>query len=357
MKQPLILAVNPGSTSTKIAVYQGESPLFETVLRHSREEMDAYPGMGEAMAFRRGLVKEALAAHGVEEGELAAVIGRGGLIRPVAGGAYRVNDAMAEDLLSCQYGSHASNLGGLIARTIGEEHNIPALIADPPVVDELCQEARISGYPDISRISIFHALNQKAVAKRYCAGLGKSYEQTNLIVAHMGGGVSVGAHKNGRVIDVNDALGGDGPFSAERAGGLPAAALVRLCFSGQYDSAAQAVRALLTKGGLYGYLGTNDGREVSARIAQGDEKAALVYKSMAFQIARVIGAWAASLGTGAEAVILTGGFAYDTCLTGWIQKRVEHLAPVIVMPGEDELRALAEAALRVLRGQEEAMEY
>ncbi len=357
MKKPLILAINPGSTSTKLAVYEGEAPLFETVLRHTREELDACPGMEEAMAYRRRLVTEALAAHGIEESALSVVVGRGGLMRPLAGGIYAVNNAMAEDLTSCRYGNHASNLGGLIARAIAGEHGIPALIADPTVVDELCDEARVSGYPDIERVSIFHALNQKAVARRYGATVGKEYANMSLIVAHMGGGVSVGAHEHGRVIDVNDALGGDGPFSAERAGGLPAAALVRLCYSGEFDNAAQAVRALLTKGGLYGYLGTNDGREVCARIDAGDEKACRVYKAMAYQIAREIGAAAATLAGKAEAVLLTGGFAYDKRLTDWIRERVEFIAPVIVMPGEDELAALAEAALRALRGEEEAREY
>lgn len=357
MKTYTILAINPGSTSTKLAVYRGDQPVFEKVLRHSHEEIDAAHDMDEALAFRARLVDEALSEEGIDKAGLDAVIGRGGVMRPIAGGTYKVNDKMLEDLRSCRYGNHASNLGGMIADTFAKRLGIPAFIADPTAVDELSDEARLSGYPGIERVSIFHALNQKAVARRYAKSQGKKYGDICLIVAHIGGGISVGAHDHGRVIDVNNALGGDGPFGAERAGSLPVTALARLCFSGKFQSANEVIRELLTKGGLYGYLGTDDGREVHARAEAGDEKAALVYRGMAYQIAREIGASAATLSGRAEVIILTGGFAYDELLTGWIRERVSFIAPVIVMPGEDELRALAEAADRVLSGEEKAKDY
>lgn len=357
MEKYRVLAVNPGSTSTKLAVYDAGKPLFEEVLRHTHEELESAPTMEQALKMRLPLILTALKEHGVPGNTLDAVIGRGGLMRPLEGGVYGVSEKMLADLRSCRYGDHASNLGGMIADSISGLYSIPAFVADPPVVDELEPVARLSGYPGIERISIFHALNQKAVARRYAASLGRSYEDMTLIVAHMGGGISVGAHDHGRVVDVNDALGGDGPFSAERAGSLPAAALVRMCFSKQYASAGEVMRELLKKGGLFGYLGTNDGREADAMIDAGDEKAALVYRAMAYQIAREIGASAAALSGRAEAVILTGGFAYDARLVGWIKERVEFLAPVAVMPGEDELFALAEAACRVLSGREKMKTY
>lgn len=357
MEKYRVLAVNPGSTSTKIAVYDGEEPVFEQVLRHTHEELEAAQTMELALDMRLPLILDALRDHGIAGETLNAVIGRGGLMRPLEGGTYEVNETMLEDLRSCRYGDHASNLGGMIAQSISEKYAIPAFVADPPVVDELDPVARLSGYPGIERVSIFHALNQKAVARRYANSVGRRYEDVTLIVAHMGGGISVGAHDHGRVTDVNDAIGGDGPFSAERAGSLPAAALVRMCFSGKYESAGEVIRELLKKGGLYGYLGTNDGRDVDALIDAGDEKATLVYRAMAYQISREIGASAAALSGRAEAVILTGGFAYDERLVKWISERVSFIAPVVVMPGEDELEALAQAARRALSGEEKAKTY
>lgn len=351
-----ILAINPGSTSTKIAVYRDTTPIFEQVLRHSPDELKDCTDMDSSLKFRRCVIEAALNEHNFDPANLDAVIGRGGLMRPLKGGTYTINQAMLDDLRSCKYGDHASNLGAHLAKSIADPINIPSFIADPVVVDELEPIARLSGYPDIERVSIFHALNQKAVSKRYAASKGLSYDRLNLIVAHMGGGVSVGAHKEGRIIDVNNGLNGDGPFSAERCGSLPMSGLVKYCFSCGLDTPEKVIRQLITKGGLMGYLNTNDGKLISSR-AETDERYRLVYEAMAYQIAKEIGSAAAVLRGKVDAIILTGGFAYDILLTGWIKERVGFIAPIEVMPGEDELIALVEAALRVLNGQEEALSY
>ena len=351
-----VLAINPGSTSTKIAVYEGDSPLFETTLRHAPEELSACADLAAALAFRRGIVLGALAERGVPIASLNAVIGRGGMLRPIEGGVYAVNERMLGDLREKRYGDHASNLGAFLAKEIAAGANLPAYIADPVVTDELHDLARLSGHPEITRVSVLHALNQKAVAKRYCRGQNLRYEETNLIVAHMGGGASVGAHEKGRIVDVNDGLGGDGPFSAQRCGGLPATGLVRLCLRRNLP-AADMIRELTTRGGLIGYLGTDDGREIHRRALAGDERARLVYEGMAYQVSKEISACAAVLKGSVEAIILTGGFAYDELITGWITQRVSFIARVVVMPGEDELRALCEAAIRALSGEELPGEY
>ncbi len=351
-----VLAINPGSTSTRIAVYVGETPLFEVTLRHKPEELAACEGFAKSLAFRQSIVLRELAERGVPTGSLDAVIGRGGMLRPIEGGVYAVNERMLEDLRACKCGEHASNLGAFLADDIAASANLPAYIADPVVTDEMCDLARLSGHPEIVRVSVFHALNQKAVARRYCLNNGLKYEEISLIVAHMGGGISVGAHDKGRVVDVNDGLGGDGPFSAQRCGGLPAKALVRLCLKKNLP-AADMIRELNTQGGLLGYLGTDDGREVHRRALSGDERARLVYEGMAYQVAKEIGACAAALKGNVSIIILTGGFAYDEMLTGWIMERVSFIAKVVVMPGEDEMRALCEAAYRALDGDEPIKVY
>lgn len=351
-----ILAINPGSTSTKLAVYENETPLFETVLQHGTAALAQHGELSAALAFRQKLIEDALMQHGIALSSLAAIIGRGGLLRPIPGGVYAVNERMLEDLRAGTYGDHASNLGAMLALALARGANLPALIADPVVTDELSDLARLSGHPEIARRSVFHALNQKAVAKRYCAAQGLYYEAVNLIVAHMGGGVSVGAHEQGKVIDVNDALGGEGPYSAQRCGGLPANALVKLCARQNLPPVA-TIKKLTTEGGLLGYLGTDDGREISRRAREGDKQARLFYEGMAYQIAKEIGAAAAALAGEVKAILLTGGFAHDALLMGWIERRVRFIAPVAVMPGEDELRALCEAALRALGGEEPIREY
>lgn len=351
-----ILAINPGSTSTKIAIYDNEKEVFETTLRHSNEEIDKYDKITDQYDFRKDVILTALNENGINLTKLSAVVGRGGLLKPIKGGTYAVNNKMVEDLKAAQMGEHASNLGGMIAQEIANQLNIPAFIVDPVVVDELEPVARISGMPEIPRISIFHALNQKAVARRYANETGKPYDTLNLIVAHLGGGISVGAHHNGRVIDVNNALDGEGPFSPERTGGLPVGDLAKLCFSGKYTH-ADIKKMIKGKGGLVAYLGTNDGRDVVKMIENGDENAKLIFEAMAYQVAKEIGSCAAVLKGKVDAVILTGGLAYGEMLTSWIKSRVSFISDVVIYPGEDEMSALAQGGLRVLRKEEEAQLY
>ncbi|OJV61760.1 MAG: butyrate kinase [Clostridiales bacterium 38-18] len=351
-----ILAINPGSTSTKIAIYDNEKEVFETTLRHSNEEIDKYEKITDQYDFRKDVILNALNENDINLTKLSAVVGRGGLLKPIKGGTYRVNDLMIKDLIAAQMGEHASNLGGMIANEIANQLNIPAFIVDPVVVDEMEDVARISGMPEISRKSIFHALNQKAVARRYAKETGRPYSELNLIVAHLGGGISVGAHENGRVIDVNNALDGEGPFSPERTGGLPVGDLAKLCFSGKY-SHADIKKMIKGKGGLVAYLGTNDGRDVVKMIESGDENAKLIFEAMAYQVAKEIGSCAAVLKGKVDAVILTGGLAYGEMLTTWIKNRVSFISDVIIYPGEDEMSALALGGLRVLREEETPQEY
>lgn len=351
-----LLIINPGSTSTKIAIYDNEKPVFEETLRHSNEELAPYATIYDQYEFRKNVILDTLNAKGINITKLNSVIGRGGLLKPLEGGTYNVNETMLKDLKVGVMGQHASNLGGIIANEIASQLNIPAFIVDPVVVDELDDVARISGMPEIKRMSLFHALNQKAVAKRAAGDLGKKYNEVNLIVAHMGGGVSVGAHKKGRVVEVNNALDGEGPMSPERAGTLPVGSLMKLCFSGKYTQ-DEIKKKAVGKGGLVAHLGTNDGREVVKRIQSGDKNAELVYFAMAYQVAKEIGSCAAALEGKVDAICLTGGLAYDKLLTGWIKERVEFISKVFVYPGEDEMIALAQGGLRVLRGEEEAKEY
>jgi len=351
-----VLAINPGSTSTKIAVFDGEKPIFETTLRHPAEEINKYEKIYDQYEFRKSVILDTLNENEINLTKLSAVVGRGGLLKPIKGGTYSVSEKMLGDLKVGVLGEHASNLGGILANEIASGLNIPAFIVDPVVVDEMEDVARISGMPDLERKSIFHALNQKAVARRAARDLGKPYEAINVIVAHMGGGVSVGAHYKGRVIDVNNALDGEGPFSPERAGGLPVGGLAKMCYSGDY-SYAEIKKKLKGMGGLVAYLGTNDGREVGKMIENGNKKAELIYKAMAYQVAKEIGACAAVLKGDIDAVVLTGGLAYDKTLIGWIREKIDFLGRVFVYPGEDEMTALAQGALRVLDGEEKAREY
>ncbi|MBA1336342.1 MAG: Branched-chain acyl kinase [Firmicutes bacterium] len=351
-----LLIINPGSTSTKIAIYDNEKPVFEEVLRHSAEELAPYPTIYSQYQFRKDVILDTLSGKDINLTKLSAVVGRGGLLHPIPSGTYEVNDKMIEDLRMGLLGQHASNLGGILAREIASQLNIPSFIVDPVVVDEMDDVARLSGIPEIDRISIFHALNQKAVARRAARDLGKAYEDVNLIVTHLGGGISVGAHRRGMVVDVNNALDGEGPFSPERAGGLPADGLVKMCYSGKY-SMDEVKKKLVGKGGLVAYLKTNDAREVEKMIEEGNKEAELVYRAMAYQIAKEIGNCAAVLCGDVDAVVLTGGIAYSKMLTGWIKERVEFISQVMIYPGEDEMSALAEGGLRVLRGEERAKEY
>lgn len=351
-----LLIINPGSTSTKIAIFDNEKPVLEQTLRHSNEELAPYATIIDQYEFRKNVILETLNANGINISKLSAVVGRGGLLKPMEGGTYSVNAKMLDDLKNAPMGQHASNLGAIIANEISSQLGIPSFIVDPVVVDEMDEVARISGMPEIKRISIWHALNQKAVARRAAADLGKKYEEANLIIAHLGGGISVGAHKNGRTIDVNNALDGEGPFSPERTGGLPVSSLMKMCYSGKY-TIDEMKKKVTGKGGLVAYLGTNDGREVQKMIEDGDKNAELIYKAMAYQVAKDIGACAAVLSGKVDAVCLTGGLAHDKLLTGWIKEMVEFIGDVRVYPGEDEMIALAEGGLRVLRKEEAAKEY
>jgi butyrate kinase len=325
-------------------------------LRHDPEQLAKYTDLFDQYPFRKQVILDTLDREGINLTRLNAVVARGGLLRPIPGGTYKVNQAMIDDLRSGEYGVHASNLGAIIAQEIAEQLHIPAFIVDPVVVDELQPIARISGIPEIERKSIFHALNQKAVARRIAKQNGTSYEKVNYIVAHMGGGITVGAHHHGRVIDVNNGLHGEGPFSPERAGTIPIGDLVALSYSGKYF-AGEIMRMLVGRGGLMGYLGTSDAREVEKRIAEGDEKAKLVYEAMAYQVAKEIGACSTVLFGKVDGIILTGGLAYGEMFTNMIKERVSWIAPVYIVPGENELQALVEGALRVIRGEEEARTY
>lgn len=356
MQDFMILALNPGSTSTKIAVYKNEEQVMEKVLRHSIEELSAFEKISDQYEFRKKIIEEAVTEAGIRVTDLDAVVGRGGLLRPIPGGTYEVNEAMVEDLKVGVSGQHAANLGGIIAKQLAEEAGCPSFIVDPGVVDEMEDLARISGVPEMPRRSIFHALNQKAIARRAAEEIRKKYEEINLIVAHMGGGVSVGAHQKGRIIDVNNALDGEGPLSPERAGGVPVGDVIKMCFSGEY-TIEEVRRKLKGNGGIVAYLGTTDALEVERRIEAGDEKARLIYEAMAYQVAKEIGACATVLKGKVELIALTGGIAYSKRMTSWIAERVDFIAPVKVYGGEDELLALAMGALRVLRGEEKPQKY
>ncbi len=352
-----LLVINIGSTSTKLAVYNDETPEFTHILRHPQEELKPLRSIEDHYNYREPLVNEALKERGLEHAHFDAVVGRGGLIKPIPSGTYAVNELMYNDLLSCKWGKHLVNLGGILAFEVAKSHGCPAYIVDPVVVDEVEEVARLSGYPGIPRTLAWHALNQKAIAKAYAKSLGKKYEEMDLIVAHMGGGVTIGAHRKGRVIDVNNAIDGDGPYSAERPGGLPVGEVMRLCYSGKYPTYEDIRKEFTSRGGLVAYLGTNDMKEVVARVEAGDEYAKLILHGMAYQTAKDIGAAAAVLKGKAEAILITGGIAYNKIITDWIEEMVSFLAPVVVVPGEDELGALATGALRVLKGEEEAKEY
>ncbi|EAX46608.1 acetate and butyrate kinase [Thermosinus carboxydivorans Nor1] len=350
-----ILAINPGSTSTKIAVYADETCLFEETIRHSTEELAPFARINDQYEFRRQLVEKVLTTHDIKIEELSAVVGRGGPLKPIPSGTYIVNDTMCEDLRAGVQAEHASNLGGLIARGIADQAGIPAFIVDPVSVDEFEPLARITGIPEIQRRSLFHALNLKAVAHRVACDLGRDYHSLNLIMVHLGGGISVGIQQGGRMIDVANP-NETGPFSPERAGAVPTGDLVKMCYSGKY-TLEQMKKKLVGSAGLVAHLGTNDGREIERRINAGDKHAALVYEAMAYQVAKEIGAMATVVSGRVDAIVLTGGLAHSKMLTGWISNRVRFIADVLIYPGEDEIKALVEGALRVLRGEEEAKIY
>lgn len=351
-----ILVLNPGSTSTKLAIFENELEREAVSLSHSNAELIQFKEIVDQREFRERVVIEWLRSQNIKLGSLTAIVARGGLLAPLVGGTYRINELMVRQLEQGIYGKHAANLGALIASHLGQELNIPAFVVDPVAVDEFTSLARLSGTPGIERRSLFHALNQKASAKKTAQLLGRAYEDLNLIVAHLGGGISIGVHRRGKVIDVNEALTGEGPFSPERTGSLPTTALVRYFFE-QSASKEELIRRFTGKSGWVAYLGSNDSRLVVQKIQAGDKKALFYFQALAYQIVKEIGRCSTVLGGRVDQIILTGGLAFTAELVRAIQKRVQFIAPLTVLPGENEMEALALGALRVLQGLEPAQDY
>lgn len=361
-----ILVINPGSTSTKIALYElvddTETPILDKMLHHSNKELAKYPHIYDQYEFRRDAVLELLNQQGISLQSLDAVVGRGGVLKPIPSGTYRVNETMLHEMRHSPRREHASNLGCALAHEIAIQVGIPAFIVDPVSVDEFEPLARVSGLPDIERRSFSHALNLKATCRRAAKDLGKRYQEINLIGVHLGGGITVSAHHRGRMIDVNQALDGTGPFSPERVGGLPIGDVVRMCYSEPpYEhiklSFDQMFKRLVGQGGLVAHLGTNDAIEVLRRIEAGDEHARLIFEAMAYQIAKEIGLMATVLKGQVDAIFLTGALAHSKLLVDWISERTSWIAPILIYPGQIEMLALAQGAWRVLNGEEQAREY
>lgn len=350
-----VLAINPGSTSTKVGWFDDGVEVWHSTVTHDLDELAAFPTMADQFGFRMAAIEKACEEHGNHFSQLAAVVGRGGLLDPIPGGTYAVDDLMKVHLRRGKPWEHASNLGGILADAIAAPLGIPALIVDPVAVDELDDVARVTGLPELPKRSLGHALNIKATVRRAARDLNGDWKKMDFVVAHLGGGITVCAHRQGRMVDTNNA-NEFGPFSPERAGGLPAGDLARLCFSGRY-TLQDLRKRLVGKGGLVAYTGESDVRKVKALIAGGDESAALAYRSMAFQVAKEIGACAAAMGGKVDAILLTGGVAHDSDFVEMVVGRVQWIAPVLLYPGEDELLALAEGAMRVLRKEETPMRY
>ncbi|WMJ77730.1 MULTISPECIES: butyrate kinase [unclassified Sedimentibacter] len=351
-----ILAINPGSTSTKIALYENKNVIYKETVSHMSSDLEKFNKISDQFEFRKNIILTILKEQHIDLSELDAIVGRGGNMKPVEGGTYQVNEEMVRDLKIGIMGQHASNLGGIIADSIAKDLKISAYVVDPVVVDEFEDYARISGIPEIKRKSKSHPLNQKAVARLAASELGGEYSSFNFIVAHMGGGISIGAHKKGKIVDVNNCLDGEGTFSPERSGGLPVGSLVELCFSGNY-TIEEIKKKITGKGGLVAYLGTNDAREVKKKIAEGDNYSKLIYETMAYQIAKDIGAAATVLKGKIDSIVLTGGLAYDEELVRWIKERVSFIAPIKVYPGENEMQSMVQGVIRVLNGDEKLKIY
>jgi butyrate kinase len=351
----LVLAVNPGAGSTKLGLYRGGVGVADHTERHAEAELARFRRVAEQLAWRAKAVRAFLARAGVARGALTGVVGRGGLLAPIESGTYAVDDAMLRDAETAARGEHASNLGAPLARAIADEHGCPAFVVDPVSIDELEPVARLSGLAGVPRQSLCHALNMRAVARRHAAAQGRALPELRLVVAHLGTGASLCALSEGRMVDVVNPQD-EGPFSGDRCGGLPATALIDLCFAPGAEKGALR-RRLFGTGGLFSYLGTRDVREASRRAAAGDAEAALVLDAMAYQIAKSVGELAAALEGKVDAVLLTGGAAHEPALVEALRRRVAWIAPLHVYPGEDELLALVEGARRVLRGEERAKRY
>ena len=354
--QPTILVINPGSTSTKIAVFRGMKCLFETELKHDAMALAAFEHFSGQVEYRLKELKKFLLEHAVNLQEVDVFIGRGGLLRPLASGVYRINDQMLDDLRECRHGEHASNLGAILAMEFARPTGKPAYIANPVVVDELSPVARITGHPDVTRRSVFHALSHKAVAAKAAAKLGKPYEKCNLIVAHLGGGITIGAHEKGRVVDVNNALDGEGPFSPERTGALPLLSFYGYCHE-QNWTRARVQKFITREGGLLAHLGTNDCEEIEKRVAAKDPKFTRVYDAFVYQVAKSIGAMAAALSGKVDAIVLTGGIVRAKIFVKKLTDRVRFIAPVYAIMQNSEMEALAGAALAACRGEQEVKSY
>lgn len=351
-----ILVINPGSTTTKLSLFLGDKEILTENIHHKIEDLARFNRASDQDLYRMEIIVRYLKNQNIDLSKIKAVVGRGGMIRPIEGGTYTVNDEMVADLKRGVMGDHPSNCGGLIAYTISKSLGCEAYIVDPVVVDEMDPIAKISGMPLIRRKSIFHALNQKAVAREVASQLNKAYHEITVLVAHMGGGITVGCHARGRVIDVNNGLDGDGPFSPERSGAVPIGDLIKACFSGEYTF-PEMKKLVKGHGGMVAYLGTHDMQIVEEKIAANDERARIVYEAMAYQIAKEIGAMATVVNGNIDAIVLTGGMAKSKKFADLISKRVKFIAPVFSMPGEQEMKALALGALRVLKGEEKAKTY
>lgn len=351
-----ILAINPGSTSTKIAIYKDEELVYKKSIRHSTEIIQSFDRVFDQYNFRKDAILDTLKEANFTVDSFDAIVGRGGLLKPIEGGTYLVNEEMLNFIEKAPRGEHASNLGCVIAKDLADPFNIPAFIVDPVAVDEMKDIARFTGMPQIKRQSLFHALNQKAVALKAAKQLNKDYKELNLIVAHLGGGISVGVHEKGLVIDVNNALDGDGPMSPERSGSVPLGPLYKMAFSGEY-TLKEIQRMNYGNGGLTAYLGTNDGLEINKRIENGDQEAKFMVEVMCYQIAKEIGSCATVLKGNVDAIVLTGGLAYDDFIMNEIIERVSFIGECLIFPGEDEMESLAFGALRVLNNQEKHKEY
>lgn len=350
-----ILAINPGSTSTKIAVYDDSKPIFTQTIPHSPQDLANFLTVPDQFEWRKDLIIGALKEQRIDLSSISATIGRGGIIAPVSSGVYNVNADLKHDLINARV-QHASNLGGLIASALAEPFGIPAYIADPVVVDEMIPYARISGIPELPRESIFHALNQKAIARLFAKETNHKYEDLNLIVCHMGGGITVSAHRHGQVIDTTNALDGCGPFSPERSGSLPPGPLIRLCFSGKYTE-KELMSMVHGRGGLVAHLGTTSVPHILDMIDHGDLHAMLILRAMVYTIAKEIGAMSIAMRGDIDAILLTGGMAHSKRITDFLAEHVDFIAPIYVYPGENELKALAANALAVLNGERQATEY
>ncbi|MBC1411244.1 butyrate kinase [Listeria welshimeri] len=351
-----VLTINPGSTSTKLAVYQGDKVLFEETVRHTMQEFADFNNVQEQFDFRWQVLRRVIDAFGYDVNNLDAVVGRGGLLRPVAGGTYMVTEKMLADLKTNKYGEHASNLGAMLAKKLADTLDIPSFIVDPVVVDEMQPIARFSGNELIARKSIFHALNHKAAGRKIAKKLGSDYEKMNFVIAHLGGGISVAAHRQGKAVDVNNALDGDGPFSPERSGSLPMNDFLEACFSGKWNK-RELHDLIIGRGGMISYLGTNSMLEVEAKVKAGDEKAIQAFDAMAYQVSKEIGACSTVLHGKIDAIILTGGLARSDLFTSKIIEQTNWIASVIIEPGEDELEALNSGVQRVLAGLEKEKLY